>query len=191
MLISIFISFLLSRAKGILSRLKRYFILPVMLPAVSAIYLWQTIFENGSYNSEITAIIPIYLLLIWKNTGMAVLIITSALMQIPEEIIEAASLDCGSKFKIFRKISLPIIAPQLFFSGMLTFVSTLKIYKESRLYFGTDYPPDCAYTLQYYMNNHFHKLNFQMLTSATVIFTLIMTIVVVLFYSVENKISDL
>lgn len=73
---------------------------------------------------------------------------------------------------------------------MLSFVNSLKIFKESYLYYNSNYPPDTAYMIQNYMNNHFYKLNYQNLSTAVVIFTLAMAIVIFAWYKLENKMSE-
>lgn len=196
--ISIMISYLLMQGGEKKQFWKRLFVLPMVLPTAGVVYVWQRVFQNANYDvlcellvwGETFVMLPVYLLFLWKNTGLTVVIITSALLHIPIEVSEAAEVDGISGFKKFCKIFLPLIVPQLFFAGMLAFTASLKIYKESSLYFGTDYPPDAAYTLQYYMNNHFHKLNYQVLTTATVIFTVLMLIIVFLFYRKEQKLSE-
>ena len=83
-----------------------------------------------------------------------------------------------------------MISPSLFFVIVLSFVNSLKIFKESYLYYNTNYPPDVAYMVQNYMNNHFYKLNYQNLSCAVVIFTLVLAVVIFALYELENKMSD-
>lgn len=44
----------------------------------------------------------------------------------------------------------------------------LKIYREAYLLYG-EYPPNSVYLLQHYMNNHFYKLNYQRIASASLL----------------------
>lgn len=194
LIISIALSFALLKATGRHGFIKRFFILPMLLPSAGIIAAWQLFFDNLYYfelmkSGGFFAVLPIYLLYIWKNTGINIIIITAAASKLPHEIFEAASLEGAKGFTIFRKITLPCITPALFFAGVLSFINSLKIFKESFLFFATAYPPDSAYILQYYMNNHFNKLNYQILSSATVIFTLIISVIIIIFYALENKFS--
>ena len=192
--VSLAVSFALLKMSGGHSFIKRFFIMPMLLPTAGIIAAWQLFFDNPGYfglmkTSGFYVVLPVYLIYIWKNTGINIIIITAAASKIPREIFEAVSLEGAKGFAIFRKITLPCIAPALFFAGVLSFVNSLKIFKESYLFFGTAYPPDSAYILQYYMNNHFQKLNYQILSSATVIFTVIISAVIIIFYAAENKFS--
>ncbi len=172
--------------------------MPYILPTASIIFIWQSIFGTEQYEmltqiDGLTAffeIFPLYLLFTWKNIGIDVILITSALMKIPQEVYEAAAVDSAHGWKQHLHITLPMISPSLFFVLVLTFVNSLKIFKESYLYYNTNYPPDVAYMVQNYMNNHFYKLNYQNLSCAVVIFTTVMAILIFLLYRAENKSGD-
>ena len=44
--------------------------------------------------------------------------------------------------------------------------------------------------IQNYMNNHFYKLNYQNLSTAVVIFTLSMAVLIFIWYRLENTLSE-
>ena len=111
-------------------------------------------------------------------------------MKVTPEVYEAAAVDGASGFRLHFNITLPQISPSLFFVVVLTFLNSLKIFKESYLYYNTNYPPDVAYMIQNYMNNHFYKLNYQNLSCAVVILTAVMSLLVYLIYRVEAKTGD-
>lgn len=68
--------------------------------------------------------------------------------------------------------------PTIFFTVLLSIVNSFRIFKESYLFFGTNYPPDHSYTLQYYMNNNFLKLDYQSLASAAVLTSVLVFLIV-------------
>jgi multiple sugar transport system permease protein len=82
---------------------------------------------------------------------------------------------------------MPLITPGLVFVIVLSFVNSLKIFRESFLYFQSNYPPDAAYTVQFYMNNHFMKLDYPTLTAASVMFTVAIAAVLAIIYHLEDK----
>ena len=55
---------------------------------------------------------------------------------------------------------------------MITTVNSFRIFKEIYLLYGS-YPAESIYTLQNYMNNHFLKMSYQNLSTAAVIFFVI------------------
>lgn len=180
------------------SFIRSAFIVPYVLPTASIIFIWQMIFNSDRYLAltEIESlsgffeVLPLYILFVWKNVGIDIILITAALSKLPQDIFEAAALDGASGLKMHLKITLPLISPSLFFVLVLSFVNSLKIFKESYLFYNTNYPPDTAYMIQNYMNNHFYKLNYQNLSTAVTLFTIVVAIVIFLIYKLVNKVSE-
>lgn len=198
MLLALGLSVALVKLSKRFSFIKSFFVMPYVLPSASIIFFWQTFFDTGAYAalSEINGlggffdVLPLYVIYLWKNVGINIILITSALTKIAPEIYEAAALDGAHGLKLHAKITFPLISPSLFFVGVLSFVNSLKIFKESYLFYASNYPPDAAYMIQNYMNNHFYKLNYQTLSTAVVIFTLVMAAVIFAWYKLENKLSE-
>lgn len=198
MLLSLGLSLGLVKLSKRFSFIKSFFVMPYVLPSASVVFFWQTFFgaEHYAALTELETlggffdVLPLYVIFLWKNIGINIILITSALTKISPEIYEAAALDGAHGFKLHRKITLPLISPNLFFVGVLSFVNSLKIFKESYLFYNSDYPPNAAYMVQNYMNNHFYKLNYQKLSTAVVIFTLAMAAVIFIWYRLENKMSE-
>jgi len=176
--------------------MKSAFFLPMLLPTVSVIFAWRLVFDNDVYfawmkdGGPLLQTLPIYVLYIWKNSGVNIILLTAALSQLPGEIIEAAELDGVRGLKLFRYVTMPLITPVMFFVGILSFVNSLKIFKESYLFYGTNYPLDAAYNIQYYMNNHFLKFNYHNLACASAIAAIILTIIISLIYKIQNKFTE-
>lgn len=139
------------------------FVLPMVIPTASIVLIWRGVFADS------TTALPIYLLFIWKNIGICVVLLTAAFTSIERSVFEAARLDGANSFVLHTRITIPMIAPTVFFTVLLSIVNSFKIFKESYLYYGTNYPPDHSYTLQYYMNNNFLKLNYQSLATSAVL----------------------
>jgi multiple sugar transport system permease protein len=196
--LSLLLSFGLLRLSKRFVIIKNMLIAPMILPTSGIIFVWQITFQNDAYQiladyisgTGFWIVLPLHLLYVWKNTGIITIILSAAMEGIPTEIREAASLDGAKGLVLHRFVTLPLITPALTFVIVLSFVNALKIFRESRLFFGTDYPPDAAYTVQYFMNNHFQRLNYPTLTSASVIFTLIIVAVLFVIYRCENLYYD-
>ncbi len=52
---------------------------------------------------------------IWKGLGMNMIIFLAALQDIPNELLEAASIDGANRFQQFTRITVPLISPVIFF----------------------------------------------------------------------------
>lgn len=62
-----------------------------------------------------------------------------------------------------------MISGQVMFSVILAITYNLRLFREAYLMYGA-YPDRSVYLVQHYMNNHFSKLNYQNLTSASTLF---------------------
>jgi multiple sugar transport system permease protein len=181
------------------SFVRGFIIAPMILPTASVIFVWQMIFQDDSYTelirnaangTEFWTILPIYLLYLWKNTGISVIIISTAMAGIPSEVREAAALDGAGEARTFRLVVFPLITPNLLFVVVLSFVNALRNFRESYLFFRSHYPPDVAYTVQYYMNNQFQRLNYPNLTAGSVMFTFIIVCILLVLYNRENRYNE-
>ena len=198
LLLSLGLSIALVKLSKRFAFIKSFFVMPYVLPSASIIFFWQMFFgtEGYAFLTELESlggffdVLPLYVIFLWKNIGINIILITSALTKIAPEVYEAAALDGAHGLRLHAKITFPLISPSLFFVGVLSFVNSLKIFKESYLYYNSNYPPDAAYMIQNYMNNHFYKLNYQSLSTAVVIFTLAVALVIFVCYKLENKLSE-
>ena len=157
------------------------FILPMLLPTASVVLFFRSIFHS------VDNVLSLYLLFVWKNIGICIILFTAALTTIDETIYEAARLDGAGGLFIHKKITLPLILPTIFFSSLMAIVNSFKIFRESYLYYGNNYPPEYAYTLQYYMNNNFLKFDYQALASSSVLTSFFVAIIVVIGLKLERR----
>jgi len=75
---------------------------------------------------------------IWVVLPFKILILTSALASVNETLYKAARIDGTSKFRIFCKITLPMISPMIFYLVITGFIGAFKAYSDAVALFGTD-----------------------------------------------------
>ena len=75
---------------------------------------------------------------IWVVMPFKILILTSALASVKQDYYNAAKLDGASSFRIFRKITLPMISPMLFYLIITGFIGAFKAYSDAVALFGTE-----------------------------------------------------
>ena len=75
---------------------------------------------------------------IWVVLPFKILILTSALASVNETLYKAARIDGTSKFRIFWKITLPMISPMIFYLVITGFIGAFKAYSDAVALFGTD-----------------------------------------------------
>jgi alpha-glucoside transport system permease protein len=67
-------------------------------------------------------------ILVWGQTGFAMVILSAALKGVPEEMLEAARIDGASEWQIFQRITIPSIWPTMVTVATTIAILTLKIY---------------------------------------------------------------
>jgi multiple sugar transport system permease protein len=72
----------------------------------------------------------IILLAVWKNFGYAMILFIAGLQAIPESLYEAARLDGAGSLQVFRRITLPMLAPTLLFLGIMTTIGYFQFFAE-------------------------------------------------------------
>lgn len=75
---------------------------------------------------------------IWVVMPFKILILTSALSSVNQEYYNAARVDGTSSFRIFRRITLPMISPMIFYLVITGFIGAFKAYSDAVALFGTD-----------------------------------------------------
>lgn len=75
---------------------------------------------------------------IWIVMPFKILILTSALASVNPVFYKAAQVDGTRRFRIFYKITLPMISPMIFYLIITGFIGAFKAYSDEVALFGTD-----------------------------------------------------
>ena len=75
---------------------------------------------------------------IWVVLPFKILILTSALLSVKQDYCNAAKVDGTGKFRIFMRITLPMISPSLFYLIITGFIGAFKAYSDAVALFGTN-----------------------------------------------------
>ncbi len=183
------------------SQLRTMFLSPLMVPVASVILVWQVMFDaNGALN-QITSIfgcspiswidsdynqLIVLSLFLWKNLGYNMILFMAGLSSIPNDLIEVAKLEGAGAWNVFFKIKLRYLSPTIFFVAILSLINSFKIFREVYLLTG-GYPYGNIYYMQHFMNNQFEKLDYQKLSTAAIIMSIVMVIIIGILFVVENK----
>lgn len=199
------ISFLIALFLNSFKKISRFFrstlLIPVVVPTSSLICVWQLIFDDyGAVNGFLQSIgfdtvqffnsewymIMIIVIYVWKYCGFCVILFTSGLANVSQSLCEGAKLDGASSFQIITKITIPMITPTTFFVFLMELIYSFKIFREVFALF-CDYPNSNVYFLQNFINNNYYNLNYPRLSSASIILSVFMIIVLLAFFLFERK----
>ncbi len=75
---------------------------------------------------------------IWVVLPFKILILTSALASVNPDYYKAARVDGTGSFRIFTRITLPMISPMIFYLVITGFIGAFKAYSDEVAIFGTD-----------------------------------------------------
>ncbi|MGH9192186.1 MAG: carbohydrate ABC transporter permease [Acidimicrobiales bacterium] len=67
-------------------------------------------------------------IMIWIQTGFAMVVLSAAIKSIPDEIIEAARIDGASEWQVFRRIMVPSIAPTIAVVVTYMVINAMKVF---------------------------------------------------------------
>jgi len=131
--------------------------LPVMLPPIVVVLLWQYFYDpgNGLFNavlsavhlptsqwtqSSSTAMLSLVLVSTWANLGGATLIYLAGLQTIPGELYEAAELDGASVWQRLRHVTIPQMRFIMLVLLLLQVIATMQVFIEPYQLTGTSNP---------------------------------------------------
>ncbi|MCD6160166.1 MAG: sugar ABC transporter permease [Thermotogae bacterium] len=77
---------------------------------------------------ENTAMIPIYVLGIWKGIGWSMLIFLAGLQGIPKQLYEAARIDGANGWMLLRKITIPMLRPVIAFQTVMLTIGGFNVF---------------------------------------------------------------
>ena len=109
----------------------------------------------------------------------------AALASIPKDILEVATLESAKPLQTFFYIKIRYLSSTLLFVTIMSLINSFKIFREVYLLTG-NYPVDTIYTLQHFMNNKFGSLDYQTLSAAAILMSLVMIVIIGILFIVEN-----
>jgi multiple sugar transport system permease protein len=103
-----------------------------------------------------TAMPSIVLIAIWKGLGFQMVIWLAGLQAIPQEFYEAAAIDGASRWQSFWRITLPLLAPTVFFLAVTGVIGAFQVF--SPIYVITEGGPRASTEVVVY---HIYQRAFQ------------------------------
>lgn len=200
-LLSLLLAIVLESKLPFRSQFRTFFLSPMMVPVASIVLIWQVLFHyNGAVNDFLAifgadkidwlkseyAQIVVVILFLWKNLGYNMILFMAALSSIPKDILEVATLESASPLQTFFYIKIRYLSSTLLFVTIMSLINSFKVFREVYLLTG-DYPYDTIYMLQHFMNNKFKSLDYQTLSAAAILMSLVMVVIIGILFLAENR----
>lgn len=199
-LLSLLLAIMLEAKIPFRSQFRTFFLSPLMVPVASVVLIWQVLFSyNGAVNDLLAHFgvdkidwlksqyshVVIVILFLWKNLGYNMILFMAALASIPKDILEVARLESANALQTFFYIKLRFLSSTFLFVTIMSLINSFKVFREVYM-LTTDYPYDTIYMLQHFMNNMFKKLDYQKLSSAAVLMSAVMVVIIGILFLAEK-----
>jgi multiple sugar transport system permease protein len=84
----------------------------------------------GFFASSDGALYSIILVTVWGWIGFDVIIYLAALQGVPQELLEAASIDGAGNWSTFRNVTLPLLGPATLFLVVFSSINAIQLFDE-------------------------------------------------------------
>lgn len=153
--------------------IKSLYLFPMAMPTATVVIVWRMFFYKQNFESLVIS----YL---WKNTGYTIVLWLAGIAAIPNELIEASKVDGANKFQCLIFVKLPCLKGSVYTIVILSFLNSMKIYREAYLV-GGSYPGKDIYLLQHTFNNWYVNLEFDKMAAASVLVAVVLFVFILLF----------
>ena len=155
--LALLISLALNSIKGLKNLFETIFFLPYVTNTLAVGLVFMILFKTTAYSPGLMNVIisslgfntvdfidgPYWakmlvmcIYTVWIVLPFKILLLTSALASVNQDYYNAAKVDGASRFRIFTRITLPMISPTLFYLIITGFIGGFKVYSDAVALFG-------------------------------------------------------
>jgi multiple sugar transport system permease protein len=192
-----------TKVRGIAFIRTAYF-LPVVTSTIAIALVWQWIYsaDAGLLNqvlgvvgipsqkwlSDPTLAMPaIIAMSIWQGLGVNVIIFLAGLQAIPSDLLDAASVDGAGSWARLRNVTLPLLTPAVFFTGVLSLIASFQVFDQVFV-LAKPRPTEATITVVYFIyENGFKFFKMGYASAASWILFLIVALFTAVYFRSQNR----
>ena len=192
------------RLRGI-SWIRTAYFLPVVTSTVAISLVWSWIYspDRGPLNGVLGlfglppqkwisdpfwAMPAIVIMSVWQGLGTTVIIFLAGLQGIPEEYYDAASVDGAGPRARFRHVTLPLLTPSIFFTGILALIDSFLVFDQVYVLARPGKPFDATVTLVYTIyENGFQNFKMGYAAAGAWILFIIVAALAAIYFRLQNR----
>jgi multiple sugar transport system permease protein len=181
------------------------YFLPVVTSATAVGLVWAWIYSpaSGLLNQAIGIIgLPpqkwvtdpfwampsIVAMSVWQGLGINVIVFLAGLQAIPQEYYDAASVDGAGRWPRFRSVTLPLLTPSLFFTGILSLIGSFQVFDQVYILARPGKPTEATITLVYYIyESGFKFFRMGQAAAASWILFLIVAVLTIIYFRSQRR----
>lgn len=216
--ISIFIALAIAIALNSIRPLKKIlqtiFFMPYVTNAIAIGMVFSVIFDNNGIFNYIfglgdhswiyagstgqnptywSALFALCFYIVWHSLPYKILIFLGGLQNIDQQYYDAAKVDGSSKWKVVRRITVPLLSPQILYVMITSFIGAFKEYTSVVALFGNEGSfqggmgmPTSMLTVVYYIYNQMSQSNTLQYAAASAV---ILFIIILLFTGLQKIVA--
>lgn len=202
----LFLAVIVNRKSRITGFTRTAFFYPAVMPMIAIASIWMFIYmaKNGLFDqmliklglkpmnvlsSKKTVLPALALMYVWKEAGYLMVFFLSGIQSISNDVMEAAKIDGANAWVVFKKITLPLLAPTFLFVSTIALTNSFKLV--DHVVIMTEGAPNNASTLllYYIYQQGFTNFNYGLSSALTTIMLgLLMIVALPRFLSQDKKI---
>jgi multiple sugar transport system permease protein len=181
------------------------YFLPVVTSATAVGLVWAWIYSpaSGLLNQAIGIIgLPpqkwvtdpfwampsIVAMSVWQGLGINVIVFLAGLQAIPQEYYDVASVDGAGRWPRFRSVTLPLLTPSLFFTGILSLIGSFQVFDQVYILARPGKPTEATITLVYYIyESGFKFFRMGQAAAASWILFLIVAVLTIIYFRSQRR----
>ncbi len=177
--------------------------LPTIVPPVAVAIVWLWILNPdygllnailgvfhirplGWLNDPHLAKVSLLMMVVWGMTGQIMIVMLAGLKDVPVELYEAAMIDGASSWNRFRKITLPMIGPVIFYEVVVGVIFYLQFFTQAFVVTANNLGEPVNSTLFYALYLYQNAFDFQKMgyaaAMAFILFIVIVIVTMLLFW---------
>jgi len=192
------------RIRGI-SWIRTAYFLPVVTSTVAIALVWSWIYspDSGPLNAVLGffgipaqrwisdpfwAMPSIVAMSVWQGLGITVIIFLAGLQAIPEEYLDAAAVDGAGRWASFRHVTLPLLTPAIFFTGILGLIDSFQVFDQVYVLARPGKPTEATITLVYTIyENGFQNFKMGYAAAAAWVLFLIVAGMTIVYFKLQDR----
>ncbi len=157
-----------------------FWMLDVKLGIGNQMLDWIGVGRIPFFGSEFWALPTIAGINVWRHLGYTALLVFAGLQTIPHQLYEAAAIDGASEWKMFWRITLPLLRPVLALVLVLTVIGSFQVF-DTVAVTTQGGPVNATNVIYYYIfERAFAQLDFGYAAAMSVVLVIILSAVTVL-----------
>jgi multiple sugar transport system permease protein len=192
------------RIRGIAWIRTAYFLpLVTSTTAIALVWLWIYNPQGGLLNQVLGlagispikwvsdpawAMTSIVIMSVWQGLPMNVIIFLAGLQGVPQEYHDAASVDGAGRVARFRNVTLPLLTPSIFFTGILALIGAFQVFDQVYILARPGQPTSATVTMVYVIYEEgFRNFRMGQASAASWILFMIVAVLTVVYFRSQRR----